>query len=59
MDIRSVYDGQIDDLLAFAKIENNKKVGMVFDHSHQTTPDNNLGFDNANGYMDGMMEDRR
>jgi hypothetical protein len=59
VDIRSVYDGQIDDLLAFAKIENNKKVGMVFDHSHQTTPDNNLGFDNANGYMDRMMEDRR
>jgi len=32
---------------------------MVFDHSRQTTPDNNLGFDDANKYMDGMMEDRR
>ena len=59
MDSRSVYDGQIDDLLAFSKIENGKKVGMVFDHSHQTTLDNNLGFDDANKYMDGMMEDRR
>jgi hypothetical protein len=59
VDIRSVYDGQIEDLLAFSKIENGKKFGMVFDHSHQTTPDNNLGFDNSNGYMDGMMEDRR
>jgi hypothetical protein len=58
-DIRSLYDGQIDDMLAFSKIENGKKVGMVFDHSHQKTTDTNLGFDDANSYMDGMLEERR
>jgi len=57
VDNRSVYDGQIDDLLAFSKIENGKKVGMVFDHSHQTAIDSNLGFDDANRYMDWVMKD--
>jgi acyl-CoA hydrolase len=56
---RQIYDAQVDDLLAFAKIENGKKVGMVFDHQHQKTSDTNLGWDDANAYIDQMMADKR
>jgi hypothetical protein len=57
-DSRQVYDAQIDDLVAFTKIDNGKKVGMVFDHKHQTTTDKNLGWDDADAYMDQIMEDK-
>lgn len=56
---RQVYDAQTDDLLSFTKIENGQKVGMVFDPDHRTTADNNLGFDDANTYMDQKMRARR
>jgi hypothetical protein len=52
---RVLYDMQIDDLLADTKIQNGKKWGMVFDHSHQITSDSNLGWDDANAYIDKMM----
>src|ERR1700690_2667187 len=41
---RELYDAQLDDLLAFARIKNGVKVGMVFDHEHRTTRDTNLGW---------------
>jgi hypothetical protein len=60
LQIRQIYDAQKDDLLAFAKIENGTKVGMVFDHdNHQTTSDKTLGWDDANGYIDEMMAEIR
>jgi hypothetical protein len=57
---RQIYDAQTDDLLAFAKIENGKKVGMVFDREHPTKLlGQDLGWDDANAYIDEMMLDRR
>jgi hypothetical protein len=56
---RQIYDGQTDDLLAFAKVENGKKVGMVLDIQHRKTTDENLGWDDANAYIDEMMADKR
>jgi hypothetical protein len=56
---RQVYDAQTDDLLSFAKIENGKKVGMVFDAEHVTTMGSNLGWDDANSYMDDKMRAKR
>jgi hypothetical protein len=57
---RQLYDAQVDDLLAFAQIQNGKKSGMVFDHqNHRTTTDTNLGWDDANAYIDEMMLDKR
>lgn len=55
MYIRQVYDGQTDDLLANAQMKNGEKAGTVFDHGHRRTTDNNLGFDDANTYMDEKM----
>lgn len=56
---RQVYDGATDDLVAFAKIENGKKVGMVFDTGHRKTTDENIGWNDAIDYMDELMADRR
>jgi hypothetical protein len=56
---RQVYDAQTDDLLSFAKIENGKKVGMVFDAEHVVTTNSNLGWDDANTYMDEKMRAKR
>ena len=53
---RQVYDAQTDDLLSFAKIEKGNKVGLVFDPKHRRTAD--LGFDDANAYMDEKMRRR-
>ena len=53
---RQVYDAQTDDLLSFAKIEKGNKVGLVFDPEHRRTAD--LGFDDANAYMDEKMRRR-
>jgi hypothetical protein len=57
--VRGVYDGQTDDMLSFAKIENGKKVGMVFDPEHTSTMGTNLGWDDANSYMDEKMRAKR
>jgi hypothetical protein len=42
---RTLYDGQTKEMLAFAKIEKDKKVGMVFDQQHQTATLENAGWD--------------
>ena len=57
--IRQIYDAQIDDLLAFAQIENGTKSGLVFDHEHRRTTDTNRGWDDANNYIDEMMLEKR
>src|SRR6266567_5225369 len=57
--VRQIYDAQTDDLLAFAQMDNGKKVGMVFDHGHHTTTGENLGWDDANAYIEEMMLDQR
>jgi len=60
IEYRQIYDVQADDLLAFAQIQDKKKSGMVFDRQHRTTTDSNLGWDDANAYIDQMMaEDRK
>ncbi len=59
MQYRQIYDVQTDDLLAFAQIENGKKVGMVFDHEHRSTMGDDLGWTDANAYIDEMMADKR
>jgi hypothetical protein len=56
---RQIFDAQTDDLLAFANIENGKKVGMVFDREHQAKIPGNLGWDDANAYIDEMMLEKR
>jgi hypothetical protein len=56
---RQVYDVQTDDLLSFAQINKGVKMGMVFDPEHRKTVDNNLGFDDANAYIDEKMRVRR
>jgi hypothetical protein len=57
--MRQIFDGQTDDLLSFAQIKNGKKVGMVFDPDHKVTVDSNLGFDDADAYIDEKMRARR
>ena len=52
--VRQIYDGQTDDLLASASIENGKRNGIVFDPQHHST-----GWDEANDYIDEMMLDNR
>jgi hypothetical protein len=56
---RVLYDGQTKEMLAFARIEKGKKVGMVFDKQHRTTNLDNAGWDDANAYIDTMMADDR
>jgi hypothetical protein len=56
---RSLFDMQVDDLVAFNKNEDGKKVGMVFDHSHQSTSNGNLGWDDADTFMNDMIEDKK
>jgi hypothetical protein len=58
-EMRSLYDMQTDDLVAFNKNESGKKVGLVFDHSHQSTMGSNLGWDDADAYMNEMIEDKK
>jgi hypothetical protein len=52
---RQIYDGQTDNLLAFAQTQNGKK---VFDRQH-SKPIGTNGWDDANAYIDEMMLDRR
>lgn len=56
---RYLFDGQTKQMLAFARIEKGKKVGMVYDHQHQTTNLDNDGWDDASAYIDAMMADDR
>jgi hypothetical protein len=56
---RQIYDGQTDEVLAFAQILNGKKVGLVFDPEHRQTTNTNLGWDDANAYIDEMMLEKR
>lgn len=57
---RTIYDAQTKELLAFAKIEKGKKVGMIFDQERGTAdPSKNLGWDDASAYIDEMMRDDR
>ena len=59
-EVRALYDMQVDDMLAFWKIENGKKNGMVFDHSHGITTDKNIGWDDAEAYINEMwIEDKK
>ena len=52
--VRSLYDGQTREMLAYAKQEKGKWEGMVFDRQHQST-----GWDEANAYINKMMADDR
>ena len=57
---RVLYDGQTNEMLAFAEIHNGKKGGKVFDQQHRTTNLANAGWDDASEYIDQMMaEDRK
>jgi hypothetical protein len=57
---RVLYDGQTNEMLAFAEIHNGKKGGKVFDQQHRTTNLDNAGWDDASEYIDQMMaEDRK
>jgi hypothetical protein len=60
----AVYDAQIDELLAYTKIENGKKFGMVFGENNWVQPkecgdDCRNGWDAAKAYMNEIMDDRR
>jgi hypothetical protein len=60
MEVRQIYDVQVDDLLAFAQIQDGKKSGMVFDHQYRPTTDRGVGWDDATEYIDQMIaEDRK
>jgi hypothetical protein len=59
IDMRQVYDAQTDDLLSFAQTKNGEKVGLVFDPEHAHKMDGNLGWDDANAYMDEKMRAKR
>jgi hypothetical protein len=57
---RTFYDGQTKEMLAFAKIEKGKKVGMIFDkQGSMADPSKNLGWDDASAYIDDKMRDDR
>jgi hypothetical protein len=59
MEYRQIYDVQVDDLLAFAQIQDGKKSGLVFDRQYRPTEGSNVGWDDANAYIDEMMADNR
>jgi hypothetical protein len=54
---RSLFDLQTGEILAFAKMERGNKVGMVF--GRLSKMDNDLGFTDANEYIDKMMKEDR
>jgi hypothetical protein len=54
---RSLFDLQTSELLAFAKEEKGKKVGMVF--GRMSDMRNDLGFSDANEFIDKMMREDR
>jgi hypothetical protein len=58
-ELLDLYDAQTNNLLAFANIENGKKVGMVFSKNHRKTTSHYRGWDDAVAYMDEMLADKR
>jgi hypothetical protein len=58
-ELLDLYDAQTDSLLAFANIENGKKVGMVFNKKQRKTASKNRGWDDAVAYMDEMLAGNR
>jgi hypothetical protein len=52
---RTLYDGQTGALLAFAKIEKGKRVGMGFGRGSDMRDD--FGFSDANENMDKLMKE--
>jgi len=52
---RTLHDGQNGEILAFAKIEKGKRVGMVFGRLSDMRDD--LGFSDASEYMDKLMKE--
>ena len=50
--VRQIYDGQTNNLLAYARINMGLKIGVVNDDYRSTADDS---FDNANAYMDQKM----
>jgi hypothetical protein len=56
---RVLYDGQTNEMLAFAEIHNGKKGGKVFDQQHRTTNLDDAGWDDASEYIDQMMAEGR
>ena len=59
--VRQIYDGQTDELLATAGFENGTMSGVVFDPQHppKNPPDKKSGWDEAHDYMNEMMLDNR
>jgi hypothetical protein len=57
---RTFYDGQTKEMLAFAKVEKGKRVGMIFDKQRGIAdPSKNLGWDDASAYIDDKMSEDR
>ena len=56
--VRQLYDGQTNNLLGYVRINRGLKIGAVYDPDYKSLADNNLGFDNANAYMDQKMRRR-
>ena len=57
---RVLFDGQTNEMLAYATLKDGKKFGMVFDKQHRTTTWDNAFWDDASAYIDEMMlEDRK
>jgi hypothetical protein len=57
---RVIYDGRTNEMLAFARIENGRKSGMVFDKQPKSSNLENDGWDHASEYIDQMMaKDRK
>ena len=56
--VRQLYDGQTNNLLGYVRIYRGLKIGAVYDPDYKSLADNNLGFDNANAYMDQKMRRR-
>jgi hypothetical protein len=54
---RSLFDLQTGELLAFAKTEKGKKVGMVFSRLSDMRDD--VGFSDANEYIDKIVQEDR
>jgi len=55
--LRNLYDLQTAELLAFAKTEKGKKVGMIFNRVSNYRDD--TGFSDANEYIDKIMQEDR
>ncbi|SRR6266404_3155466 len=61
---RVLYDGQSTELLARALLNDRDKIsdgksGYVKDPKHQKTTESNRGWDDANTYMDELLEEKK